>query len=644
MIAGRQQATSLPARAYVPVSLGFLQRKCSCGNHTMTGECAECSNERSGQQTKLRIGEAGDIYEQEADRIADQVMATPAHSAVTSSPPRVQRYAGRSAARQDAALDSVGYVLSSPGRQLEPALRQDMEQRFGNDFSRVRVHSDAAAQRSAREVDALAYTVGHDVVFAAGEFAPYSTRGQRLLAHELTHVVQQTALPDSVAVSGTGAIQQRASRAYVQRRPTASNAVDKQAQAIIDAAKDSQTTPDAGARAVAAVWAILKTYYPGEAAKVSAVEFVEKDPGLTTSPVGSGATLTGKIAVGSYFLDHIDSFARRVLQVGHELQHIDQQRGGMGGPANQNKREFLAFAWEALRDPKAGTGRLSYAMRRDMIDCALGHLFCLSSEEQKSFEAKKEALTKRRAEVNGKGGNAPTEAPTSCKPCSTGGKAASGGAPSGKVTTQPAPTQVDAGKIKPGTQKSSTEGEDKPKIEGALAVGGELEASSGGVESTAKLSFEASFPVATLVVPSGLKTRPLLAGAPLTFFNEFSLEPSIGLKRGSVAHPLLTPIAVEGSLNMVSIEWEKLTRVGAFKFGAGLGGVASAEYVPQSGEAKFEGGGELGAEVEYRLKKDSPFFAKVEAKGQVKFGKTGDAEIQWEGASFSTGAKVGVSF
>jgi hypothetical protein len=67
-----------------------------------------------------------------------------------------------------------------------------MEQRFGFDFSRVRVHTDAVAERSARDVNAHAYTVGHNMVFGAGRFAPGTHEGRRLLAHEMTHLVQQS--------------------------------------------------------------------------------------------------------------------------------------------------------------------------------------------------------------------------------------------------------------------------------------------------------------------------------------------------------------------------------------------------------------------------------------------------------------------
>jgi parallel beta-helix repeat protein len=182
--ASKVSATVAPA--------GMLQRKCACGNHTMAGgECSECSkNKRLGLRTKLTVNEPGDIYEQEADRIADQVMATPTHPAVNRAPPRIQRFSGQSNGQMDAAPASVDRVLASSGRPLEPALQQDMEQRFGHDFSRVRVHSSGAAEQSAREVNAHAYTVGHNVVFGASRFMPETHEGRRLIAHELTHVVQ----------------------------------------------------------------------------------------------------------------------------------------------------------------------------------------------------------------------------------------------------------------------------------------------------------------------------------------------------------------------------------------------------------------------------------------------------------------------
>jgi len=178
---------SASTSGFTSVRTGLLQRKCA------GDECAERQKKkRLGLQTKLMVNDPGDIYEQEADRIADQVMAAPVHPGVTGAPPRIQRFSGQSNGQMYAAPASVDSVLASPGMPLEPALRQVMGQRFGHDFSRVRVHFDEAAEQSAREVKANAYTVGHDMVFGAGRFVPGTHEGRRLIAHELTHVVQQS--------------------------------------------------------------------------------------------------------------------------------------------------------------------------------------------------------------------------------------------------------------------------------------------------------------------------------------------------------------------------------------------------------------------------------------------------------------------
>jgi hypothetical protein len=172
----------------------LLQRKCACGGRAseLTGECEECSKKKmAGAQTKLQVNEPGDIYEQEADRVAERVTGQPAHSDLSSAPPRIQRFSGQSNGQVSAAPPSVNRALASPGRSLEPALRQDMERRFSQDFSRVRVHTGAVAEQSAWDVDAHAYTLGSNIVFGAGQFAPRTSEGRRLIAHELAHVVQQ---------------------------------------------------------------------------------------------------------------------------------------------------------------------------------------------------------------------------------------------------------------------------------------------------------------------------------------------------------------------------------------------------------------------------------------------------------------------
>src|SRR5437899_7632434 len=84
----------------------------------------------------------------------------------------------------------VHEALHAPGQPLDAGTRAFIELRMGHDFSGVRIHTDGKAAESAQAVNALAYTVGKDVVFGAGQFAPQTTDGQKLIAHELAHVAQ----------------------------------------------------------------------------------------------------------------------------------------------------------------------------------------------------------------------------------------------------------------------------------------------------------------------------------------------------------------------------------------------------------------------------------------------------------------------
>lgn len=102
----------------------------------------------------------------------------------------------------------VAQVLRSPGQPLDPATRAFMEPRFGEDFSQVRVHTDARAAASANAVSALAYTVGRNIVFGEESFKPMTSEGQRLIAHELTHAAQQAGatgtVPDLLQANSPG--------------------------------------------------------------------------------------------------------------------------------------------------------------------------------------------------------------------------------------------------------------------------------------------------------------------------------------------------------------------------------------------------------------------------------------------------------
>lgn len=147
----RITAESRKASSYPSMSTrtNVLQRKCACGGTpSPNGECAECRRKR--------------------------LQRSPLYAAPASVPPIVSE------------------VLRSPGQPLDANTRASMEPRFGHDFSRVRVHADERAAESARAVHALAYTVGRNIVFGARQYEPGTTAGRRLLAHELTHVAQQT--------------------------------------------------------------------------------------------------------------------------------------------------------------------------------------------------------------------------------------------------------------------------------------------------------------------------------------------------------------------------------------------------------------------------------------------------------------------
>jgi len=91
----------------------------------------------------------------------------------------------------DGQLDSYVGSLNSSGQPLPPGSRKFFEPRFGHDFSNVRIHTDQVAAKSAQSINALAYTTGNNIVFNSGQYSPETPSGQRLMAHELTHVVQQ---------------------------------------------------------------------------------------------------------------------------------------------------------------------------------------------------------------------------------------------------------------------------------------------------------------------------------------------------------------------------------------------------------------------------------------------------------------------
>jgi outer membrane protein OmpA-like peptidoglycan-associated protein len=195
----------LPAQSSL-IQTGLLQRTCACGGGAgPSGTCAECRRNRLAGvqpllQPKLALNHPGDRYEQEADRLAEQVMRMPAPAVQRQVEPEEEEEAVQAspisgqAAHADLspALEGQINALHGGGQPLDPGVRAFMEPRFSHDFSRVRVHSGSRAASLARTLKARAFTVGQDVVFGAGKYAPDTLSGGRLLAHELAHTIQQS--------------------------------------------------------------------------------------------------------------------------------------------------------------------------------------------------------------------------------------------------------------------------------------------------------------------------------------------------------------------------------------------------------------------------------------------------------------------
>ena len=159
---------------------------------------------------KLEVSRPGDPLEREADQTAEQVVqkkAAPCSCGGRCSKcsgekaPQIARRAEPGADRAVPAAQADLLSQLGSGQPLDTATRHSFEERFGVGFGSVRVHANAAAADSARMLRARAYTMGRDVVFGAGQYAPRTSEGRRLLAHELTHVVQQR---DGLPPTGQG--------------------------------------------------------------------------------------------------------------------------------------------------------------------------------------------------------------------------------------------------------------------------------------------------------------------------------------------------------------------------------------------------------------------------------------------------------
>jgi hypothetical protein len=294
-----------------PVAGPVLQRKCACGNTAAGGgECAECQKKNHELQRQ----------------------------AVDSD-------------RSSAIPPIVDEVLNSTGQPLQESTRSLMEPRFGHDFSGVRVHTDARAAESADAVNAHAYTVGQDVVFAPGKYQPSTESGNALIAHELSHVLQQE------SVSG------------------------QPAKAISDPADSSEREADAVAGGVLRNEPVAVNQAPS-----AAMQTLNVEEGLAVAGgVAAGAAVLGGIGLGIAALagafdksiftdDELKAYLTTLAKTGKIEDHRDSDNKARDIVRRWDKKEsgYDINAGFTAGDAKLSPFDLKYLLIDEMITGVVG--------------------------------------------------------------------------------------------------------------------------------------------------------------------------------------------------------------------------------------------------------------------------------
>jgi Domain of unknown function (DUF4157) len=281
---------------------------------------------------ELTVSAPDDPHEREADSVADRVLRMP--DGATGQPPlafssrsasatqrkcreceeeeQVQRKeSGHGPTVPAAVASAVQRAIRAPGQPLDPVSLDYFESRFGADFGQVRVHTDASAAQAARSLHARAFTIGSDIVFAHTQHAPGSHEGRRLLAHELTHVVQQGHAPAKPPGGATVIAPVPSSTLAMQRDPDSTPADDpalvEELQAERDAARaDVNQDGDLMRRAFGARMDLLLTYYrpPRLRSQSDLDAFLDKLRGIAKTEMGTltaeGNPFTPEFALEKY--------------------------------------------------------------------------------------------------------------------------------------------------------------------------------------------------------------------------------------------------------------------------------------------------------------------------------------------------------
>ena len=234
-----------PVASHRPAGPGQMSREVSSILH-----CQRTIGNRA-VQARLKVNAPGDVYEQEADRVADEVLrrpdagTAPARAGARETQDRpVQRQETAAGAPAVTAAVAAGLdATKGKGEPLPGAVRSFMEPRFGADFGEVRVHTGSEAAWLNRELKARAFTHQRDVYFGADEYEPESAEGKRLLAHELTHVIQQS---------------QAAPAVQRQEKPEAEGDVTAVADSVVQAM--GKSNPIAGIGDVDEAFGVLNPY------------------------------------------------------------------------------------------------------------------------------------------------------------------------------------------------------------------------------------------------------------------------------------------------------------------------------------------------------------------------------------------------
>jgi hypothetical protein len=256
----QRTAATQPARASQLARQLQRQR----GNRYVAQLAAQARQSSPLVQPKLVVTAAGDQYEQEADRAAAQVMreiAAPASrpnderelQSVRRPPDLVQRRTAGllGGAQVEPGLESAIQSARGGGQGLPEALRGKLEQSFGADFGGVTIHANAEADQLNQSLQARAFTTGQDIFFRQGEYAPSSAEGQRLLTHELAHVVQQSGQPAGRKIAGGGGTSALL-RAVVQREDSDDEEEDDDTsdQEFVVKESNSKRQPDPNANMI----------------------------------------------------------------------------------------------------------------------------------------------------------------------------------------------------------------------------------------------------------------------------------------------------------------------------------------------------------------------------------------------------------